>query len=327
MRDPSSSAPLRVPHRRRLRIGPVRLRPAAASARRAASRARVESSSTCAGTRVEVSVLPTRSPAYAVQDTGADTVDAQVELGLPVDARDYSRGSGDPARPRCARRSGCSPTTPTRSRPSRAAGIDVAAVERLQVAPVATNAAYLRTKRDRLGHDLVLDAHDPRRPAHEAGGALTSTADGSGPAGRHRRRLLAHGRDGRARRRSRRGSRRGRRARRPRRPSAGHRGALRRVRPAGAGIRRAGRARGRHPRWHTALRLRLQRGHPRPHRRERPHRSPDRLRGPHLRRRPSRPSTGPGCRGRARTRVRRQPWPPSRPPSPLRDLAPRTLGA
>ena len=36
-------------------------------------------------------------------------------------------------------------------------GIDVAAVERLQVAPGADNEGYLRTKRDRMGHRLVLD--------------------------------------------------------------------------------------------------------------------------------------------------------------------------
>ncbi len=42
----------------------------------------------------------------------------------------------------------------------RAFGVEVLAVERLRTAPLSTNAGYLRTKRDRLGHDLVLDPLD-----------------------------------------------------------------------------------------------------------------------------------------------------------------------
>ena len=39
-------------------------------------------------------------------------------------------------------------------------GIEVAAVERLNMVPGAHNKGYLRTKRDRMGHDLILDEHD-----------------------------------------------------------------------------------------------------------------------------------------------------------------------
>lgn len=99
--------------------------------------------------------LADKIAAYAVQDTGVDTVAAQEELGLPVDARDYSAATAvlldlgvGSAR--------LLTNNPDKVAAVRAAGIDVATVERLQVAPVATNAAYLRTKRDRLGHDLVL---------------------------------------------------------------------------------------------------------------------------------------------------------------------------
>ena len=44
-------------------------------------------------------------------------------------------------------------------------GIRVVAVERLRIAPVAENAAYLRTKRDRMGHDLVIDSSEGAAPA------------------------------------------------------------------------------------------------------------------------------------------------------------------
>jgi len=39
-------------------------------------------------------------------------------------------------------------------------GIEVVAVERLSMVPGVYNAAYLRTKRDRMGHDLILDEND-----------------------------------------------------------------------------------------------------------------------------------------------------------------------
>ena len=79
--------------------------------------------------------------------------------GLPVDARNYAAATAilhdlGIAAVRLLT------NNPDKVEAVRGAGIEVATVERLQVAPVATNAAYLRTKRDRLGHDLVLDSHD-----------------------------------------------------------------------------------------------------------------------------------------------------------------------
>lgn len=103
--------------------------------------------------------LADKIAAYAVQDGGADTVAAQVELGLPVDARDYAAATA------ILHDLGIVSVrlltnNPDKVEAVRGAGLDVAGVERLQVAPVATNAAYLRTKRDLLGHDLVLESHD-----------------------------------------------------------------------------------------------------------------------------------------------------------------------
>ena len=37
--------------------------------------------------------LVSKLQAYALQDKGFDTVDAQLELGLPVDAREYAAGA------------------------------------------------------------------------------------------------------------------------------------------------------------------------------------------------------------------------------------------
>ncbi|WP_392541929.1 3,4-dihydroxy-2-butanone-4-phosphate synthase [Oryzobacter telluris] len=97
--------------------------------------------------------------AYALQDGGLDTVDAQVELGLPVDARDYVAAAGiladlevDGIR--------LLTNNPAKVEGLRRHGVEVTAVERLRTALHPANADYLRTKRDRLGHDLVLDAAD-----------------------------------------------------------------------------------------------------------------------------------------------------------------------
>jgi 3,4-dihydroxy 2-butanone 4-phosphate synthase/GTP cyclohydrolase II len=97
--------------------------------------------------------------AYALQDAGLDTVDAQVELGLPIDAREYAAGAAilvelgiESVR--------LLTNNPMKVNAMREHGIRVAAVERISIAPLATNEAYLRTKRDRMGHDLLLDPED-----------------------------------------------------------------------------------------------------------------------------------------------------------------------
>jgi 3,4-dihydroxy 2-butanone 4-phosphate synthase/GTP cyclohydrolase II len=97
--------------------------------------------------------------AYELQDRGFDTVDAQIELGLPVDAREYAAGAailadlGIPAVRLMT-------NNPMKVNAMRAFDIEVTAVERLSISPLQDNRAYLRTKRDRLGHDLVIDSTD-----------------------------------------------------------------------------------------------------------------------------------------------------------------------
>ena len=97
--------------------------------------------------------------AYALQDTGLDTVDAQVELGLPIDAREYAAGAAILTELGIASVRLLT-NNPMKVNAMREHGIEVAAVERLSIAPLATNEAYLRTKRDRMGHDLVLGPED-----------------------------------------------------------------------------------------------------------------------------------------------------------------------
>jgi 3,4-dihydroxy 2-butanone 4-phosphate synthase/GTP cyclohydrolase II len=102
--------------------------------------------------------------AYELQDRGLDTVDAQLELGLPIDAREYSAGAAvllDLG----VHELRLLTNNPAKVDAMRAHGIRVVAVERLRITPVAENEAYLRTKRDRMGHDLVIDPSEGAAPA------------------------------------------------------------------------------------------------------------------------------------------------------------------
>jgi 3,4-dihydroxy 2-butanone 4-phosphate synthase / GTP cyclohydrolase II len=103
--------------------------------------------------------LVAKLQAYALQDKGFDTVDAQLELDLPVDRREYAAGAA------IITGLGLGAVRLLTNNPDKVAalsrhGVDVAAVERLSIAPNPANREYLRTKRDRMGHHLILDATD-----------------------------------------------------------------------------------------------------------------------------------------------------------------------
>ncbi|GAA1396354.1 3,4-dihydroxy-2-butanone-4-phosphate synthase [Luteococcus peritonei] len=91
--------------------------------------------------------------AYACQDEGSDTVDAQTELGLPVDAREYGAAAA------VLHALGVGPITllsnnPDKAEALRRAGLQVAGVQGVVVGVTPQNLAYLATKRDRMGHQL-----------------------------------------------------------------------------------------------------------------------------------------------------------------------------
>ncbi|WP_395297135.1 bifunctional 3,4-dihydroxy-2-butanone-4-phosphate synthase/GTP cyclohydrolase II [Kitasatospora hibisci] len=91
--------------------------------------------------------------AYELQEQGRDTVDANLDLGLPADARDYSIGAqmlGD---------LGVRSLTLLTNNPEKLAaltehGLKVKGREAVQTPAGEHNLRYLRTKRDRMGHDL-----------------------------------------------------------------------------------------------------------------------------------------------------------------------------
>jgi len=101
--------------------------------------------------------------AYALQDAGFDTVDANLELGLPVDSRDYAIGA-QILRALGVRRVRLMTNNPAKHTGLSSNGIEVVERVALPIATTPENLAYLRTKRDRMGHLLELgDAADGAR--------------------------------------------------------------------------------------------------------------------------------------------------------------------
>ncbi|MBT2479282.1 bifunctional 3,4-dihydroxy-2-butanone-4-phosphate synthase/GTP cyclohydrolase II [Streptomyces sp. ISL-94] len=96
--------------------------------------------------------------AYELQELGRDTLDANLELGLPADARDYGAGA------QILADLGVRSVRLLTNNPDKAAalvrhGIKVSGREPMPVEAGEHNLRYLRTKRDRMGHDLPwLDA-------------------------------------------------------------------------------------------------------------------------------------------------------------------------
>ncbi len=98
--------------------------------------------------------------AYALQEEGKDTVDANLELGLPVDSREYGIGS------QILVDLGVTNMRLMTNNPSKYGGLEgfgLNIVERVPIesTPTEFNIDYLRTKRERLGHLLEgLDEED-----------------------------------------------------------------------------------------------------------------------------------------------------------------------
>lgn len=91
--------------------------------------------------------------AYQLQDAGADTVDANVALGMPVDGRDYGQGA------QILRDLGVRSMRLLTNNPAKRIGLEgyglrIVGRESLPIRPNPENLRYLRTKRDRMGHEL-----------------------------------------------------------------------------------------------------------------------------------------------------------------------------
>lgn len=94
--------------------------------------------------------------AYRLQDEGLDTVDANVNLGLPVDSRDYGVGA------QILYDLGVRSMRLMTNNPTKRAGIEGYGLSILEQIPLSVeandeNREYLQTKVDRLGHQMGLE--------------------------------------------------------------------------------------------------------------------------------------------------------------------------
>lgn len=111
--------------------------------------------------------------AYSLQDRGVDTVDANLELGLPSDAREYGTGA------QILSDLGIRSMRLLTNNPAKRAGLsgfglDISERVPLEIEPNPHNAFYLETKRARMGHQLDnrLGAGDPQPDDADTGGQL-----------------------------------------------------------------------------------------------------------------------------------------------------------
>ena len=92
--------------------------------------------------------------AYQLQDGGRDTVDANLDLGLPADARHYGAAT------QVLRDLGIDSVRLLTNNPDKTSSLEsygIPVVERVALTPRPNdhNLAYLQTKRDRMGHHLA----------------------------------------------------------------------------------------------------------------------------------------------------------------------------
>lgn len=91
--------------------------------------------------------------AYALQDSGRDTIDANLDLGFGVDERDYAAGA------QILRDLGVTSVRLLTNNPDKTTALEaygVKVTERLPlvIAPTEDSLRYLQTKAERMGHDL-----------------------------------------------------------------------------------------------------------------------------------------------------------------------------
>jgi 3,4-dihydroxy 2-butanone 4-phosphate synthase/GTP cyclohydrolase II len=111
--------------------------------------------------------------AYSLQEQGRDTVDANLDLGLPVDGREYGIGS------QILVDLGVTTMRLLTNNPAKYGGLDgfgLQIVERvpLQTRPNPENLRYLRTKRERMGHLLELGGVGEESEADPPDGTRTT---------------------------------------------------------------------------------------------------------------------------------------------------------
>ena len=97
--------------------------------------------------------LVNKIKAYALQEQGLDTVEANTHLGFPPDPRDYGIGA-QILHDLGVRKMRLMTNNPKKRVGLQSHGLEVVELVGLEVAPTKENLGYLETKRDKMGHVL-----------------------------------------------------------------------------------------------------------------------------------------------------------------------------
>jgi 3,4-dihydroxy 2-butanone 4-phosphate synthase/GTP cyclohydrolase II len=112
--------------------------------------------------------LAAKLRAYALQDQGLDTFDANIHIGQPPDRRDYGIGMSI-LTDLGVRRMRLLTNNPAKRAGLEGYGLEVVERVPLLTKPTAENVAYLRTKQRRMGHVLCLpDVQWRQEPGQES---------------------------------------------------------------------------------------------------------------------------------------------------------------
>jgi 3,4-dihydroxy 2-butanone 4-phosphate synthase/GTP cyclohydrolase II len=97
--------------------------------------------------------LANKIRAYALQDKGYDTVEANERLGFAADVRDYKPGVAI-LRDLGVRSMRLLTNNPKKGKSAERHGVSVSELVPIEILPSATTRRYLKTKKDKMGHLL-----------------------------------------------------------------------------------------------------------------------------------------------------------------------------
>lgn len=92
--------------------------------------------------------------AYKLQEQGRDTVEANLELGFPMDQRDYGVGA-QILRDLGVRKINLITNNPKKRVALKGYGLEIMGNTPIEILPNAHNESYLLTKRDKMGHEIL----------------------------------------------------------------------------------------------------------------------------------------------------------------------------
>ena len=100
--------------------------------------------------------------AYKLQEEGMDTVEANLKLGFKMDERDYGIGA-QILRDLGVQKLRLLSNNPSKRKGLQGFGIEIVDRVPMEVKPNAYNEDYLKTKRDKMGHDIMRDIKETMR--------------------------------------------------------------------------------------------------------------------------------------------------------------------